>query len=385
MLQVESHAGLPIEGKLEQLNHCLVQMFGHDRVELVSAACDNLVSGSLNFTTAGIYRLHGLAQVQGEERSWSLVVKVSKPDSDDELKENHQHHNYWLREALLFKSGLLGELPASIIRAPISYLVEEQPEGTMWLWMEHVEGHYPQSQEQLNYIAYQLGRLGGEYVTGRRELPSEPWICQRWLKSWIAGSRKYAPDPHPYVDHLHQEHERRMWAWFQQLEREEEQLSAALERLPRVLAHQDLGHKNILLAQDGHADEQQVVFIDWQFMSLSGIGEDLAKMFGVNMSAGVIPQGQYREYRESLFDSYIAGLRAAGWGGDAALARFGFCTATALRSVWEVPRYMEWAAQLEANPMDEQLRQRLEHFGQIIAIHMEMSAEAKASDALKSK
>ncbi|REE83854.1 phosphotransferase family enzyme [Paenibacillus taihuensis] len=376
-VQVEGRTGLPIEGKLEQLNRCLEQIFGHDGVELLSVVCEDLVSGSLNPTTAGIYRVHGLAHVRGEEKSWSLVLKVSKADSDDKLKDDIQHHNYWLREALLFESGLLDELPESILRAPRSYLVEEQADGTAWLWMEHVDGYYPRTKEQLVHVAHQLGRFGGEYLMGRSGLPSETWICRSWLKSWIVGSRQYAPDPHPYVDQLQKENERSIWAWFQQLEREEEQLLASLQRLPRVLAHQDLGHKNILLVQDPQGAEQ-VVFIDWQFMSISGVGEDLAKMFGVNMSNGVIPLGHYREYREALFDSYIAGLRAAGWDGDAALARFGFCAAAAFRSVWEVPRYLAWATQLEENPQDEQLIQRMERLEQVIAIHMEMWAEAQA-------
>ncbi|AZN38965.1 oxidoreductase family protein [Paenibacillus albus] len=376
MLHVESRTSLPIEGKMTQLSRCLEHMFGEPSEGLITVMCEDLVSGSLNFTTAGIYRVHGMAHVRDEERSWSLVVKVSKPDSDDD-KDDEQHHNYWRREALLLEAGLLDKLP-QMIRAPKCYLVEEQPDGTIWMWMEHVaEGKYPQTQKQLDNVAYQLGRFNGDYLMGRQELPNEPWICRRWLKSWTVGSRKYAPNPHPYVNQLYKENERSMWAWFQGLERDEEQLLAALDRLPRVLAHQDLGQKNILLVRDEHSAAERIVLIDWQFMSISGVGEDLAKLFGVHMSTGVIPMDRVGAYRESLFDAYIDGLRAAGWEGDAALARYGFCAATALRSVWEVPRYLAWAAQLEENPQDEQLGERMDWLEQIIAIHMQMAAEAR--------
>ncbi|WP_449290192.1 phosphotransferase [Paenibacillus motobuensis] len=46
----------------------------------------------------------------------------------------------------------------------------------------------------------------------------------------------------------------------------------SLSQLPRVLAHQDLGQKNMILTSNF-----QLVLIDWQFLSISGIGEDLGK------------------------------------------------------------------------------------------------------------
>ena len=75
-------------------------------------------------------------------------------------------------------------------------------------------------------------------------------------------------------------------------------------------------------------------------MSISGVGEDLAKMFGVNMSLGIIPPERYGAFQNSLFNAYIAGLKDMGWQGDEALARYGYCLGTALRSIWEVPKYI---------------------------------------------
>ena len=82
--------------------------------------------------------------------------------ADTEEKDNFVHHNYWRREALVFESGVLKELPNSICNTK-SYLVEEQQDGTIWLWMEYVEGDYPYTIEQFSYIARQLGRFNGAY------------------------------------------------------------------------------------------------------------------------------------------------------------------------------------------------------------------------------
>jgi hypothetical protein len=149
-----------------------------------------------------------------------------------------------------------------------------------------------------------------------------------------------------------------------------------LERLPRVLAHQDLSQMNMLLVTKD-SDVDGLVLIDWQFMSLSGIGEDLAKMFGVNMSLGMIPSDRYEDYQASLFNAYLAGLKDSGWRGDERLARFGYCMGTAMRSIWEVPQYFSLSAQLEDDPQNAKLKDRVARLERILNIHREMAYEAE--------
>ena len=132
---------------------------------------------------------------------------------------------------------------------------------------------------------------------------------------------------------------------------------------------------NMLLTQNG-----ELVLIDWQFMSISGLGEDLGKMFGVNMSLGVIPIDRYEEFKESLFHSYIKGLKDTGWQGDESLARYGYCLSTALRSVWELPQYFSLNAQLQADPLNASLQEQVYRLEQLMIIHQKMTLEA---DALK--
>ncbi|GIP26774.1 hypothetical protein J23TS9_19040 [Paenibacillus sp. J23TS9] len=104
-----------------------------------------------------------------------------------------------------------------------------------------------------------------------------------------------------------------------------------LELLPRVFAHQDVHWDNIFMKQEDGITS--LIAIDWQFASVSGIGEDLGRMFGYALMKNKIPISSLEEYKESLFQSYMQGLREAGWHGDSELVRFGFNVSAGLRFV----------------------------------------------------
>ncbi|WHY22053.1 phosphotransferase [Paenibacillus sp. G2S3] len=358
-----------LENKMEQLNTCMRQIFEEPEVEIVNFICEDLDYKTPNFTTAGIFHLKGIALINHERLPWSIILKIIKSDSAE--KEDPAHHNYWRREALVFESKILDELPDSI-RAPKCYLVEEQVDGTVWLWMERIEGEYAHTKEEFDFIAERLGRFNGAYLTGKN-IPDDQWICRSWLRSWTTSSKMYAPNPEDYIHQIHRDNDRSLWAWFQDFTNQIDRHMDVLSHLPRVLAHQDLSQMNMLLTQNGG-----LVWIDWQFMSISGLGEDLGKMFGVNMSLGVIPIDRYEEYKESLFHSYIKGLKASGWQGDETLARYGYCLSTALRSVWEVPQYFSLSTQLATDSDHLKLQDRVARLEQIINIQREMAEECSA-------
>lgn len=366
---INNNTSLPIEKKVDQLYACIHKMINETVFEIVAFTCDALENGTLNFTTKGIYHLYGFYETNNEQLPWSIILKVIKPDSEE--KDDIQHHNYWRREALLFESKLLDDLPR-YIKAPKPYLVEDQEDGTIWFWMEQVSGQFANSKKQFDFVAHRLGMFNAEYLTAKA-LPDEEWVCKSWLKSWTTSSRMYAPNSESYINQLQDEEIKYIWDWFKKLTEDINDKLASLNNLPRVLAHQDLGQKNIILKSN-----DELVLIDWQFMSISGIGEDLGKMFGVNMSLGIIPVDQYEVYRDSLFYSYIKGMREKGWEGDERLARYGYCISTALRSVWEVPKLCSLAAQLENAPTNSKLQERVRQLKQIINVHKVMDYEAKS-------
>lgn len=369
-----NNSNIPIEDKIDQINACIQSIHGNSAVELVSITCEDIGYRTPNFTTSGIFRLHGLVKVCNELKPWYVILKIIKPDTPE--KDNVEHHNYWRREALVLESGVLRGIPDSIYSAE-SYLVEEQQDGTIWIWMEYVKGVYPKTVEQFSYIARQLGRFNGAYLKGIKMMPEYEWICRAWLKSWSTASRMYAPKMEEYVSRISTDNVQSTWAWYQEMLENIDSSIDSLQQLPRVLAHQDLSQMNMLLVKK-EASESQLVLIDWQFMSISGIGEDLGKLYGVNMSLGIIPPDQYIRFQSSLYNAYLKGLRDMGWQGDMGLLRYGFCLSTALRSVWEVPQFFSIMAQLEDEPNNIKLEERLTRLDSIITVHKQMAAEANS-------
>ncbi|WP_051287395.1 phosphotransferase [Paenibacillus taiwanensis] len=371
-LVFKNNTNIPFHNKIDQIKACIQSIHRHVTFKLVTLTCDDMGYKTPNFTTSGIFRLHGLVQLHHQLKPWCVILKIIKPDTAE--KDDSDHHNYWRREALVFESGVLRNLPDSIC-APECYLLEEQQDGTIWMWLEHVTGEYAYSVEQFSFIARQLGRFNGAYLKGITVLPDHKWICRSWLKSWTTASRMYAPNMEAYVSRLSSENKQRTWIWYQKILQNIDSILESLQQLPRVLAHQDLSQMNMLLVKN-EASESQLVLIDWQFMSISGIGEDLGKLFGVNMSLGIIPPDHYIRFQTSIYDAYLAGLRDIGWQGDAELVRYGFCLSTALRSVWEVPQLFSILAQLEDDPQNTDLQEKLNHLDCIVTIHKEMAMEA---------
>ncbi|CAM3658623.1 phosphotransferase [Marinicrinis lubricantis] len=371
IITICNRTNIPIEDKINQLHACVQRIFQEPDVELISVNCEDVGYATPNFTTSGIYYLHGIANVRNHREPWTMILKIIKPDSTE--KDHVQHHNYWRREALVLESGLLQKLPDSIHTAKC-YLVEEQQDGTVWIWMELVEGEYPRTIEQFSFIARQLGRFNGAYLTGKNRLPDQEWICRSWLRSWVSASRMYAPHLDGFADQLNTDNEQRIWNWFQQWNRKVDSYIESLARLPRVLAHQDLSQMNMLLVK-GERDMERLALIDWQFMSLSGIGEDLGKLFGVQMSLGIIAADQFEEYQDSLYSAYLQGLDEMGWKGDENNVRYGYCISTAARSVWEVPQYFAMSIKRKEEPQNMELKEKVRRLEQIIAVHMKMASK----------
>ncbi|MGM1047779.1 MAG: phosphotransferase [Bacillota bacterium] len=373
-ITIKNNTNIDFENKSERIYACVKKCLVEEEIESLNVICDDVGYKTPNFTTSGIYCLHGTVRLQNNEYNpWSVIVKVIKPDSVE--KNYAEHHNYWRREALVFNSGILNELP-DFIKVARCFLVEELPDETIWIWMEHIEGEYAGTVEQFSFIARQLGRFNGAYITGDKALPRYDWLCKSWLKSWTTASRKYAPSVDTYVERLSNDDLRTTWAWYENLIRKLDIAIESLQRLPRVLAHQDLSQMNMLLVTSDNSTPQ-LLLIDWQFLSISGIGEDLGKMFGVNMSLGIIQPDHYDEFQTSLYNSYLEGLRTAGWQGDEKLVRYGFCLSMALRSVWEVPKYFSMLAQLETEPQNQNLKDRLYRLERIISIQKDMHTEVE--------
>ncbi|GMK37021.1 hypothetical protein PCCS19_00740 [Paenibacillus sp. CCS19] len=284
---------------------------------------------------SSVYRVACTTLDNQIEQKHTLILKLLKSDS---LRDQVDHYHYWKREALIYESAILRQLPFGI-RAPICHAVEEHPDDTVWIWLEDIAIEDIQSDEwsfeQMCKISYLLGTYNGAYLTGT-PLPAESFLCRNWLRSWVEVCTAYAKpiEKHQVIwDSCLNDCNGTslIWELYLRNRNRVNSLLDTIEKLPRVFAHQDVHWENIFLAQqDGTAS---LIAIDWQFASISGVGEELGRMFGYALMKNKIPMSKIEMYKEELFQCYLQGLRDRGWLGDYKLVRFGFIASASLRFI----------------------------------------------------
>ncbi|WP_036620622.1 hypothetical protein [Paenibacillus alvei] len=147
-------------------------------------------------------------------------------------------------------------------------------------------------------------------------------------------------------------------------------LLETLDLLPRVFAHQDVHWNNIYIEQLEESDS--LIAIDWQFASISGVGEELGRIFGYALLKKKIPVEMVEEYKDTLFKSYLQGLRDSGWNGNANLARFGFCVAAGSRFIMAFDKLLTGLKSSDGYSQKE----KLSHFLLVIQALLDMAEES---------
>ncbi|WP_282942209.1 phosphotransferase [Paenibacillus sp. RC67] len=280
-----------------------------------------------------VHRIH-CALLLGEFNSCcTLILKILRPDA---ARAGEDHYYYWKREVLVYHSGILEQLPDTM-RAPVCYLIEEQSDGCVWVWMEDIDEQRLDTgwneKEQIG-IAFGLGKFNGAYLTGL-PVPTESFLCTNWMNSWVQVIESYlqSMEEQKAVWHKHQlDHinPNVYWDRYESSRLKVADLLDALNQLPQVFAHQDIHSGNVYMEQ--YKGQDRLVAIDWQFASLSGVGEELGRMFGLTLRKHVDMDTVYK-HKEALVQSYLDGLREVGWDGNANGVRYGFAVAASLRFV----------------------------------------------------
>ena len=277
----------------------------------------------------GVYRVSGRARtLRNMTQPWSVAVKVLRSPEGQvmpggtrisrDMAEDATGFGYWRREMLAAQSGLLDRLPPGL-RAPRCLEITRIDDGEYWLWQEYIaEDGAPVvgawTWDDYREAACRLGRWhGAPDVTTQ----VQPWLSQQWLAGWVHGpltaifgllegmngwqhpllAARFSPGE---LDGL-----RRLWA-------DRQRALDRLAQLPQTLAHLDAYRAN-LLRQNG-----DLVLLDWAFMGLAALGEELAAFVGATLLLDLAPLAGAERLEAVAFDGYLAGLRDAGWAGDAA-------------------------------------------------------------------
>ncbi|MEF3353763.1 phosphotransferase [Paenibacillus sp. GYB006] len=338
------------QDKIHKITNHILQI---EQGKIKEWTCTPISIDQLNFVTGGVYRVAGETEIGRRiMRQWSLIIKIVIADS---TRDDPSHYNYWKREILAYESGLLDQLPGNLI-APECYEMEEKFDGTVWLWLEDMTGERANwKKENYAYAAAKLGEFHAAYVN-EKSLPQHAWINKYWMRSWIRECDKYRNMPlRLEMNQMNLSNEvMNIIDKYEQFERKRNEYLIALESLPRTLSHQDFDEFNVLYP-DKYQDEDKLAVIDWQFISISGVGEDLGRFLGLSMSRGNVPIDRLSEYRDLIFTSYIGGLRKNGWNGNEETARLGYLLSFAFRSVWEIPLMLRQLQQDKDSPESKRL------------------------------
>lgn len=271
-----------------------------------------------------VYRLTGTARVGEVTRPWSLILKALARPADPA--------EGWDREIAAFRSGLLDDLPVGLA-APRCFAIEERPE-VVWLWQEDVAeeatGRWPLARFAL--AARHLGRFSGRSLVAGPP-PDAPWLSRGVLRGRAEWNTAFwdgqipARDP-AMLDRLFpgdlRDRARRAWA-------ERYALLDALDRLPQALVHGDADRRN-LFARRGADGADETVAIDWAWLGVAALGEDLTDLVAASALWFQADPRDLPALAEVCLAGFGAGLADAGWRGDPRLARVGFAVGTALRT-----------------------------------------------------
>ncbi|MCA9964626.1 MAG: phosphotransferase [Anaerolineales bacterium] len=289
-----------------------------------------------------LYRVHGVG--------WSLVLKVlyERPDEPVDAPV------YWKREFDLYRSGLLAQLPPTGLRSPTVYATAEFPEAC-WVWLADIAEEKPHwTFDDYHLVARRLGQFNGAYLTGW-PIPTAPWLNVHF------HNRLLEPLPETFArldEGLKRpliqralplsEKEAILAIW-----QEAPRYAEVLTKLPQTLCHNDAFRRNMF-----HSDNETIL-IDWALAGRGAVGEELVALVAISLYLDSALWADLAQFDQAVFDGYVAGLRDAGWPGEARLARLGYLCAMVLRGLAGVRQDVGMLLD-EHNPM---LRQREQDLG----------------------
>lgn len=275
--------------------------------------------------TSGIpvYRVEGVGDDSEGVFRWSVILKSIRNISRG--IEYDLSDPFWKREALVYASGLLDDLPGGL-RGPRCLKIVEVSEREIGLWLEDVGDEWSEkwSLERYGLAAYHLGQFNGSFVVGRR-VPAEDWLGRNQWEETVDLARDSIStlDIHRADRRVAQIYSAELVCQLLQLWGERSVLiKRAYECCPLTFCHGDATGRN-LFAVDSPEKGKETVAIDWTDACLAPIGEEAARFLGSSLHWFFRDRmSEAQQLSEAIFTGYAAGLEAVGWQGDTDLVRY---------------------------------------------------------------
>lgn len=305
-------------------------------------------------TTGGLYRVSGTAQSTGTIKRWSLICKIVIPNQEEALTALY----YWKREALVYKSELLRNLPGEL-RLPSCYGVCEYPDAE-WIWLEEIVADNEWTLDHYSLAARYLGQFNGAYINNR-VLSDCPWLSQDWLPTKLNAPTSVnqilydlEQRNHPLVQRVFS---RIPINRLLDLYRNKDVYLSPLNGLPHTLCHRDFKRDNVLFARHPKGQGKMVV-IDWGFLGNGVLGEDLGHFFASTLFGFQYQLEDASKLDTLLWENYLAGLMDTGWRGDPRNVRYSLLVSTVFR--WS-GLWLDWLPYVLRDDLQEWFEDKYQH------------------------
>jgi hypothetical protein len=227
------------------------------------------------------------------------------------------------------------------LHAPRLLGIDEDDDGSFWLWLEDVSDMHGRRWPlaQFGLAARHLGIFNGTYLVSRA-VPAEPW-----LNHWVA--RHLAAAGH----RGELESDSALWAELDlsqlrpaaerlfgtaivqrtaQLVRDQAHFVGVLAKLPQTLCHHESSLANLFAVDRGYGPVETVA-VDWENIGPGPVGGEIATLVFGTMRRCEFDAERAIELERVVFAAYVDGLREAGWRGPVEHVRLGYTAALALR------------------------------------------------------
>lgn len=305
-----------------------------------------------------VCRVFGTATAGRDQWPWSVFLKVPEP--------THLHYNRWNREPLqrevmLFRSGILEDLPAGMV-APRCLSITEFPDDEPWMWLEHIAGtpSFEWPIDRFGLMAYHLGCMNGVFMDGTH-LPDHEWLdnsatFRERLQVGVKESSLALAvlETNPLTHNLYGSD---FGQSLLRLVAEREHFFDALEQVPKTLVHGDFCYSNVFDCDVDGGDPVTGV-IDWQYCGIRQIGFDIA---GFIADSSVMPvrrkAAEPELFAEIMLENYLRGIEESGWRGDMRKVRFACLTYLAIPWTFYLLPGVGSKLEMKADTADDLARQ----------------------------
>lgn len=270
-----------------------------------------------------VYRVAGTAHTASGVQPWVLILKVIRPPTGD-AAWSPAAWCYWEREARIYQSGILADLPGGL-RAVRCYGAVQQPDGAHWLWLEACEPFaVPWPLARYAEAAAHFGVFNGAYLADR-PLPQAPWLGPGMLASRLADldARIAAAAPYWELPLVQRAFPAPVAAQCAALAARRGPWLALLAQLPQTFCHLDTWRGNLFAGTDPTGSPVTIA-LDWALCGYAPAGEEIAALVWVTLLEFLLPPDQADALEAAVLAHYLAGLRSRGWAGDVQAVRFAY-------------------------------------------------------------